>query len=97
MSLVMRKTGLHSPACAHWVDYTIYEDGRAIGRIYEEGAAPPNLGWYWCITVIGARHAGIRTDGRVATLDEATRVRGAKKETEAAVIRHFKSGQLYLK
>ena len=35
--------------------------------------------------------------GRVATLDEATRVRGAKKETEAAVIRHFKSGQLYLK
>jgi hypothetical protein len=67
----MRKTGLHSPAYADWVDYTIYEHGRAIGRIYEERAALPDLRWFWCITIIGARHAGIRTDGRVATLDEA--------------------------
>jgi len=53
------------------VDCTIYEDGRAIGRIYEERAAPPNLRWYWCIAIIGARHAVIRTDGRAATFEAA--------------------------
>jgi hypothetical protein len=67
----MRKTGLRSPAYSDWVDYTIYEHGRAIGRIYEERAAPPNLRWYWCITIIGARHVGIRTDGRAATFEAA--------------------------
>ena len=32
---------------------------------------PPELRWFWSITVIGAHQAGIRTNGRAATLEEA--------------------------
>ena len=31
----------------------------------------PELRWFWSITIIGARHAGIRTSGRAPTLEEA--------------------------
>jgi hypothetical protein len=66
----MRKTGLRSPAYADWFDCVVYDDGRPIGRIYEDRHALPDLRWYWSLTVLGAAHAGANS-GRAPTLDEA--------------------------
>jgi len=71
MSLSMRKIGLSSPAYADWFDCIIYDDGRPIGRIYEDRHALPELRWYWSLTVLGAGHAGIPHNGRVPTLEQA--------------------------
>ena len=71
MSLTVRKTGSVSLAYQEWADYTVYDHGRAIGRIYEDRATRPALRWFWSITMIGARHTGIRTDGCTATLEQA--------------------------
>ena len=71
MSLTMRKTGSALLAYQQWADYTIYDDGRAIGRIYEDRATRPGLRWFWSITMVGARNADIRTDGCAPTLEQA--------------------------
>ena len=71
VSLTVRKTGPVSLAYRQWADYTVYENGRAIGRIYEDRATRPGLRWFWSITMIGARHTGIRTDGCTPTLEQA--------------------------
>jgi hypothetical protein len=71
VSLTVRKTGPASLAYQQWADYTVYDDGRAIGRIYEDRATRPALRWFWSITMIGARHTGIRTDGCTPTLKQA--------------------------
>jgi hypothetical protein len=63
----MRKTGL---SYADWFDCVVYDDGRPIGRIYEDRHALPELRWYWSITVLGAWQSG-PTSGRVPTLEEA--------------------------
>jgi hypothetical protein len=34
--LTLRPTGLSSPAYRDWLDYVIVEDGRDVGRIYED-------------------------------------------------------------
>jgi hypothetical protein len=52
--IVMHKTASPRSRLSGLGPYTIFDHGRAIGRIYEERAAPPNLRWYWCITIIGA-------------------------------------------
>jgi hypothetical protein len=52
-------------------DYEVIEDGRLIGRIYEDRHAVPALRWLWSINVfVGYRH-GVTTHGRTSTLDEA--------------------------
>ena len=66
----MRKTGLSSPAYADWFDCVVYDDGRPIGRIYEDRHALPELRWFWSLTVLGAWQSG-PTSGRVPTLEEA--------------------------
>ena len=43
MSLTVRKTGSASLAYQQWADYTVYENGRAIGSIYEDRATRPAL------------------------------------------------------
>jgi hypothetical protein len=48
----------------------VFEDGRAIGRIYEDRYAR-SLRWFWSITVVVDGRLGIATNGRTATLDEA--------------------------
>ncbi len=70
MSLSMRKTGLSSPAYADWFDCVVYDDGRPIGRIYEDRHTLPELRWYWSITVLGAWQSG-PTSGRAPSLEEA--------------------------
>jgi hypothetical protein len=73
VQLTTRKTGLASPAYVDWTDLTIYDAGRAVGRICEDRHSQPELRWFWFITMLGTRHAGIKTEGRASTLEEAKR------------------------
>jgi hypothetical protein len=50
MSLSLRPTGLRSPAFADWADYKVMEDGKVIGRIYEDRHTPAEYRWFWSIT-----------------------------------------------
>ena len=52
--LTLRSTGLTKPAAfAHLPDYSGYEDGREIGRIYEVPAPTfPELTWTWSIIAL---------------------------------------------
>jgi len=53
-------------------DYTVHQDGEAIGRIYEDPAASrPELRWFWSITVLFPERSRVKTDGRTATFEEA--------------------------
>ena len=73
MPLTMRPTGGHSPVYQDRQDWTIFEDGRPVGRIYEDATAgtPADLRWFWSIIVYVNPRAGIVTSGKVPTLDEA--------------------------
>jgi hypothetical protein len=73
MPLTLRPTGLQcSAAFAHLADWSVYEDGREIGRLREEHAPTrPELSWFWSIIVMGPARHKVRTDGRAATLEEA--------------------------
>ena len=71
MPLILRPTGLSSPIYKDRIDYTVIEDGREIGRMYEDRHAPPELRWFWSITVYVDPKLGIRTDGSTTTLDNA--------------------------
>ena len=72
MPLILRPTiGLSSPVYKDRFDYTVFEEGRPIGRLYEDRHAPPELRWFWSITVYVDPKFGIRTDDRTATLDHA--------------------------
>jgi hypothetical protein len=69
--LKLRPTGLSSPAYRDWLDYVIVEDGRDVGRIYEDRHRRPELRWFWSITIYVNPMLGITTSGRTPTLDEA--------------------------
>jgi hypothetical protein len=49
--LTLRPTGLSSPAYRDWLDYVIVENGRNVGRLYEDRHSPPEYRWFWSITV----------------------------------------------
>jgi hypothetical protein len=91
MSLFLRRTGLSSPVYADKADYCVIEDGKVIGRIYEDLYTPPDVRWFWSITAFHVDpRLEIITHGRVPTLDEAKaqfkssweRVRAASKQKE---------------
>ena len=44
--LTLRPTGLSSPAYRAWLDYIIVEDGRDVGRLYEDRNSRPELRWF---------------------------------------------------
>jgi hypothetical protein len=69
--LTLRRSGLSSPAYRDWLDYVIVEDGRDVGRIYEDRHSKPELRWFWSITVYVNPKLGIKTSGRAPSLDEA--------------------------
>jgi len=62
---------LSSPVYADQLDYTVFEDGRAIGRMYEDKQTRPELRWFWSITVIINSGSGIVANGRMPTLEAA--------------------------
>jgi len=74
MPLTLRPTKLEtSPVYAHLKDYTVFEDGTAVGRMYEQRPpAPPDGLWVWSIFASrpGPRRP-VKTDGRAATFEEA--------------------------
>jgi hypothetical protein len=45
MPLTLRPTGLSSPAYRDWADYIVRDDGRDVGRIYEDRHSRPELRW----------------------------------------------------
>jgi hypothetical protein len=71
MALLLRPTGLSSPAYANQLDYIVIEDDRTIGRMYEDPHAPADYRWFWSITLHVDPALGITTNGRVPTLEEA--------------------------
>jgi hypothetical protein len=73
MALTLRPTGGHSPVYRDRQDWTIFEDGRPIGRLYESNSTgmPADLRWFWSITVYVHPNAGIVTSGKVASLEQA--------------------------
>ena len=50
MPLSLRRTGFSSPIYADKADYCVIENGKVIGRIYEEWYTPPDLRWFWSVT-----------------------------------------------
>jgi hypothetical protein len=71
MVLSLRRTGLSSPAYRDLLDYVIVEDGRAVGRLYEDRNSKPEYRWFWSITVHVDPKLVMNTSGRAATLEEA--------------------------
>jgi hypothetical protein len=59
------------PVSRDQLDYTVIEDGREIGRMYEDRSARPELRWFWSIVVFVGSRPGIATHGRTATIEEA--------------------------
>jgi hypothetical protein len=68
--LTLRPTKLESPPVyAHLKDYTVFEDGKEIGRIYElRPPTQPTVAWSWSITTLGPGRGHVKTDDRAATL-----------------------------
>jgi hypothetical protein len=49
----------------------IVEDGRDVGRLYEDRQTLPDLRWFWSITIYVDPKRGITTSGRAATIERA--------------------------
>jgi hypothetical protein len=69
--LTLHPTGLSSPAYRDWLDYVIVEDGRDVGRVYEDRHSRPELRWFWSVTVYVNPMLGITTSGRAPSLEAA--------------------------
>jgi hypothetical protein len=69
--LMLRRTGLSVPAHGDQLDFEVIEDGRAIGRFYEDKNAPPELRWFWSITAFVGDRSGVATTGRAPNLELA--------------------------
>ncbi len=69
--LTLRRTGLASPAYRDWLDYVIVDDGRDVGRLYEDRHGLAEYRWFWSITVYVDPKLGIVTSGRAASMEEA--------------------------
>jgi hypothetical protein len=69
MALTLRRTRLEKqPVFADLQDWQVLEDGKEIGRIYEQHApAGPDQAWGWSITVPLDMRAKVVTSGRAPT------------------------------
>ena len=70
MPLKLRPTGLSSGIDQDRTDYTVFCGEWNIGRIYEVRGGPEHLRWFWALH-FPSKPESLRTDNRVATLDEA--------------------------
>jgi hypothetical protein len=50
----------------------VLDDGREVGRIYEDRSesTPPDLRWFWSVTVYVPPSLGVRTSDRAATFEQ---------------------------
>ena len=73
MPLTMRPTGLSSGVHKDRQDWTVFDDGEPVGRIYEDASAstPEELRWLWSIVIYAPPTAGIVISGKAPTLEVA--------------------------
>jgi hypothetical protein len=83
MALTLCRTDIsHAPAYEGLEDYTVYDHGQPVGRIYRphapaspgyqpHSAAGRELTWFWSITVPVDPKFRIRTHGHAETLERA--------------------------
>jgi hypothetical protein len=71
MALTLHRTGLSPATYRDWLDYVIVNDGREVGRLYEDRHSRPELRWFWSITAHVNQELGIATSGRAASLNQA--------------------------
>jgi hypothetical protein len=71
MTLVLRSSGLQSPVDKDRREFTVYEAGKPVGRIYEEVGTPDDQRWFWSITEYVDPRSNIVTNGKMPTLKEA--------------------------
>jgi hypothetical protein len=73
MALTVRRTKIRQAPVFEGVrDFTVYDDGRPVGRLYQaHTAAPPEIIWHWSITEYVEPRSGLRTSGSAETLDAA--------------------------
>ena len=72
MALTLRRTKIRQAPVFEVGDFTVYDDGRPVGRIYQKHApASPDLTWFWSITEYVEPRSGLRTSGMAETLDAA--------------------------
>jgi hypothetical protein len=71
--LTLRRTALSSPAYQDWLDYVIVQDGRDVGRLYEDRHGRAERRWVWSITFHVDPNRGIVTSGRASMIEEAKR------------------------
>jgi hypothetical protein len=71
MPLTMRPTGGNSPVYVDRQDWTIFDDGKPVGRMYEDAStSAPRRPALVLVGHVNPR-AGIVTSGKVPTLQEA--------------------------
>jgi hypothetical protein len=72
MALTLRPTST-SAAGVDRLDFTVYESGNPVGRIFEspEFGTQEDSYWFWSITVYVDPQTEIVTSGKVQTLNEA--------------------------
>jgi hypothetical protein len=71
MRLSLSRNGHVSTGYQNCCEYTVLENGRSIGRIFQRDTVP-ELRWFWSLTTIGAYQPGIHTHGRASTIEAAT-------------------------
>ena len=73
MALTMRPTGLDSQIDIDRgdKDYSVFSREFRVGRIYEIRGGPEHLRWFWALNGVLNKPADLRTDDRVANLEEA--------------------------
>ena len=71
MALTLRRIGRSSAPHRDWLDYVIVNDGRDVGRLYEDQHTRPQLRWFWSITIYVNPKLGISTTGSAPSLQQA--------------------------
>ena len=69
MALTVHRTLL--AAYRDTLDYVIVNDGRCVGRLYEDRHHRPAFRWFWAITIYINPQLGIITSGHAPSLERA--------------------------
>jgi hypothetical protein len=72
MGLTLRRTRLaHPPSMAYLEDWTILDNGKPVGRLYQTHTTARTIIWHWSITVYVEPRSGLSTSGTAGTLEAA--------------------------